>query len=240
MAGLLCAAITLAACRGRTFVAQPEGCFGFGPWDSRRVTSSAPGCVFAEIPQAAPRAIGQTFFTLRGGALVEPVEVPLFVAAGEDPDGNCNDRDEWFFFQMAGGRIYIGEFNSGCGGSACRLLDPATRRFASPSGGCIPAGGVHWRARGIGEGWVEVRSDSEGIATLALARWTPETPFRAELEIDLSLSGSAQATPDGDGLLLSSPCDLAGRGCEFTVDYSSTPPRRWRWTKETGVVPSSG
>src|SRR5262245_19929398 len=69
-----------------------------------------------------PARVGETFFTLTGGHLSRPVLVPLFFQFEDDDlDDKCSLHNEAFFFELDDGRVYIGQYNSWCGGRTCRI-----------------------------------------------------------------------------------------------------------------------
>lgn len=192
-------------------------------------------------PTTPATKVGETLFILTGGPLRKPLAVPLWVQPEPDADEKCSLFYEWFFFQTTDGHVYIGQYNGRCGGAGCRIFDPVSGQLTAPSGGCIgpPTMGLHYHVRSLGGPWIEVNGDAEGSATVQFATWTPESQKDVQLEIGLGNgSGTFNAQLDGDGLLLSSSCDLlpGGAGCSLFGDSAGQPVRRYRWTKAGGVV----
>lgn len=193
---------------------------------------------------------GETLFRLGGGGLSRPVEIPVWIdLALEDYEyeDKCTMHNEFVYFKLPDGLIYIGQYNSWCGrDDACRILDPKTRKFSKPSGGCIPPDGVHMRIEPLkhlgkepvgGPVWLAVVSDSEGVARVDYITYSPDKGVDSRLEIDLHHDGHVEAWVAAHGLQLTSNFDLLGKhDALFVADPKGSVPRRYRWTHEEGLT----
>jgi hypothetical protein len=176
-----------------------------------------------------PGQRGEPLFVLVGGALPRPIAVPLLFTPDDDPEGKCAFHNEGFFFALDDGRVYIGQYNSWCGGEACLILEPASGRFAPPAGGCVEPGfGIHWRAEPVGRGWIAVYSSAEGMGQVAFGAYSPEAGFTPAVELGLGHSGDVEGRMTEQGPLLTSRCDLAGAGCGMFDDAGAAPLKTFR------------
>jgi len=173
-----------------------------------------------------PKHRGEPLLTLAGGSLPSPVVVPLwFEPAASSPDEleKCSLSYEAFFLELADGSVYVGERDPYCGGDGCRILDPKTRAFVVPEGGCVVSAGIHTRVEAWGRGVVVVRGDSEGTGVARVGTYTRADGFRRLLEVDLGHTGTLEGTVTDRGIELRSPCPLLHEGCALEIDYAGLP-----------------
>jgi len=218
----------------------------------------APGCREKPLRQTGETRLartGETLFVLEGGGLDRPVEVPLWVEldlSSVDDAEKCMMQSEFFFFELPDQKIYVGQYNSWCGEeSQCRILDPETRGFEKPPGGCLESSGIHMRVEPLesagekphaGEAsrdiWLAVYSEAEGVAWVDLVTYAPSWGTKKHLTLDLYHDGQVQAKVVPGGLLVTSNFDLLKRHHGLSVrDPGNAPPRRYRWTQESGLTP---
>ena len=182
---------------------------------------------------------GEPLMRLSGGPVPEPLDVPLWLTFDERDRiyDNCSIGHEATIFPLPDGRLYVGQYNTLCGGPRqCRIVDPRTGAAEPPTGGCLWGEGIHHRATAIGGGLVLLISDDEGGGAAEIVRYDPA---RGIEEVCLSLSISATAwfnavVRDG-GVDFSTVCDLPP-GCEHREYDQEVPNREYRWTPTEGLV----
>lgn len=182
---------------------------------------------------------GEPLLRLRGGPVPRALEVPLWLTFDERDRAydNCSIGTEATVFPLPDGRVYVGQYNTLCGGPRqCRIVDPRTGAAEPPPGGCLWGEGVHHRATAIGGGLVLLISDGEGGGAAEIVRYDPA---RGVEEVCLRLSISATAplsavVRDG-GVDISTSCDLPP-GCEHREYEQEVPSRDYRWTPTEGLV----
>jgi len=194
--------------------------------DALRVEALAPGL-----------QTGAALLRLRGGPVPRPLEVPMWLTfdardAGYD---NCALHHEAMVFALPDGRVYVGQYNSWCGGPRqCRVIDPRTGATETPAGGCLWGDGIHHRATAIGDGWVLLTSDAEGTGAIEIVRYDPDRGERVALSLSLSSMAPLHAEARDGGVDFTTVCELPP-GCEHR-EYGEVPARRYRWTPASGLT----
>ena len=224
MRGIL--ALALPAC---VLLAATPGC---------RDGCRASGGPLRQLGDTESAATGETLFTLTGGALVRPIDIPLWLELDEtDDDGKCPLHTEHVFFELPGGSVYIGQYNSWCGGpSQCRILDPSTRKLSKPPGGCISPSGVHMYIEALGDSWLAVHSDAEGVGWIDYMTYSPIQGPTTHLHIETAHDGQVEARVTPSGLELTSNFDLIDPLQGLVVAGEDPVEHHFTWTKSTGLV----
>ena len=118
------------------------------------------------VEQVEPGLVnGAPFLTLSGGALERELAVPLWLAFSPDDDvEHCSQGTRALVLQLDDGRVYVHQYNYLCGdGEVCKILDPTSRSFSVPEGGCLRSEGVLRSAELIAPGWVLVTGNEGRI-----------------------------------------------------------------------------
>lgn len=184
---------------------------------------------------------GAPLLRLRGGPVPRPFDVPLWLTFDEADraQDTCALHHEALAFALEDGRIYVGQYNSWCGGARqCRLIDPYSGAASEPEGGCLWGDGIHHRAEAIGGGHVLLTSDAEGTGAVQIVRYDPERGAEVELELSISPYAPLRAEVRDGGVDLSTPCALPP-GCEMR-EYGEVPSRAYRWTPARGLFRVAG
>ena len=221
IAAMIAAAITVAGCRnGKTAAGGP----------------------LRQLGESELAGTGETLFVLTGGKLDRTVEVPLWIELDtSDDELKCRIHTEHVFFELPDGLVYVGQYNSWCGKSdACRILDPATRRFSRPTGGCISPSGVHMRIEALGgkEAWLAVYTDAEGVAWVDYVTYSPLKGPTEHLHVDLAHDGRVKTRVTENGLELSANFDLLDPPEGLIVAGDGTAKHDFTWSQATGLVHS--
>lgn len=185
-------------------------------------------------PTAEP---GAPLLHLLGGPFAQPHSVPLLLELGSRPADECEIYNDAVVFELADGRVYLGQYNARCGGQACRVVDPATGEV-SEAKACLFGDGMHHVVEPIGGGYYLLTSTSEGGGTMSFERYDPAVGTERVLELGLSAFAVIETQVDRGAVVLTTPCELP-RGCEAR-DYGRRPWKRWRWTPQQGLHPDDG
>ena len=181
---------------------------------------------------------GAPLLRLRGGPVPRPFDVPLWLTfdARDHVYDNCTLGHEAVVFSLPDGRVYVGQYNSLCGGGAreCRIVDPRTHVAEPPSGGCLWGEGIHDHATAIGDGYVLLISDAEGGGAVEVVRYDPARGPEVRLHLSMSATAPLRAEVRDGGIDFSTVCDLPP-GCEHR-EYGEVPSREYRWTPALGIV----
>ena len=177
---------------------------------------------------------GAPLLRLRGGPVPSPMDVPLWLAFGPDDDVDRCMHHEAVTLVLPDGRLYVGQYNTTCGGLACRVLDLATGAFTEPAGGCLWGPGIHHRAEAIGDGDVLLVSDGEGVGAIQIVHYDPASGAAVLLELAISPSAEIRAEVRSGGVDFTTTCDLPP-GCTFD-DRGEGPAHHYRWTRDRGLV----
>lgn len=181
---------------------------------------------------------GQTLFVLTGGPLERPIDIPLWLELDEtDDELKCRLHTEFVFFELPPDLVYIGQYNSWCGGpSQCRILDARTRKLSSPPGGCISPSGVHMRIEALGDSWLAVYSDSEGVGWVDFVTYSTQKGPTEHLHIETAHDGQVKATVTPTGLDLTSNFDLIDPLEGLIVAGEEPGEHHFTWTPGKGLV----
>lgn len=180
---------------------------------------------------------GAPMLRLRGGPVPEPFEVPLWLTfdAADRAYDNCAIQNEALAFPLPDGRVYVGQYNTGCGGRRqCRVVDPRTHASTLPRAGCLWGDGSHHRVSAVGDGYVLLTSDGEGVGAVQIIHYDADAGSEVQLELSIGTMAPLRADVRDGGVDFVTPCELPP-GCEMR-DYGEVPSRTYRWTQRDGLV----
>lgn len=214
------------------------GAAGHHPGITLRVRAEDAHPDALRVEMLAPSLVtGAPLLRLRGGPVPRPLDVPLWLTFDERDRAydNCAIRHEAMVFALSDGRVYVGQYNNGCGGPRqCRVIDPRTGEATEPAGGCLWGDGIHHRATAIGGGHVLLTSDAEGTGAVEIVRYDPDRGAEVELRLSISPMAPLRAEVRDGGVDFATVCELPP-GCGWQ-EYGERPTRRYRWTAEDGLV----
>ncbi len=176
-------------------------------------------------------------FNLTGGNLNKNVRVPLWLDLAKDKKDY--DKIDLFTnhiaFYLNKNEIYLGQCNVWYSGDdACYIYDIEKNTFTKPEAPCIRGSFIgHNYIDRINRKYLALNSQSEGVGTIAIITYDPKAGQKKYLEVNQGKI--IFASKSDDIILIYSPCNLTEEGCQFSVDYSNKPLKKFIWSEKDGL-----
>jgi len=182
---------------------------------------------------------GAPLLHLRGGPLPRPIDVPLWLTFDERDRGQlgrCSMHHEAVAFPLADGRIYVGQYNSWCGGPrTCRVLDVASLEEEVPAGGCVWGEGIHHRVVPIDGPYLLLSSSSEGGGHVDIVSYDTSLGTAVELHLPFGSAEILTTEVRDAGVDISTSRELSEH-VGPTASPNPSPLHRYRWTEAGGLA----